>query len=576
MSETVTTYDDLSQVAGSVSAMAAACVISTVYSTSDIFFATVPTQYQPFYFLVVRRCQQFYDGFVPELHGTTQWVFSTRLAAALCGGVANKIVGPKVGFRAGAGTSDYETVSWLSHQWAEQVDFSTFLRQATEYAAALSTSLMKINRDQNGVYYPQAVRMDDFTFTADARNELVEAKCLVKAYESTMPLDEKKARGDGAQGDTYFLVERRFFQGAVGVFKWRDQKGREYRVPDDQRVPMCEYQVIKVPVAYGVAQHVLSTGRAAEVGWDELPEDVQKSINKEYGFARVGVPFRLPFATGCLGAWLLPFNGFDGSVPNFPVGKALTRDIFVELAEYDIYESFKNVDVHNGKGQVLTPKSQSMEDVLPAYAVNVAGVMEMRSSASQPGGSPFAPRASNIETLPGQSPDQMKPIVNQFSLRAQDWQTLQDGTLRSIASKIHMSPKVISQALAASQAGGQKTATEVDSDDDSTIDMITLHRGIIAKQVNKLIECVLSCTGHVGNAEVVFGNVGLRSKDKAIDYISKALQAHVITRADAIRELNPELDEEQLQKKIAECQAEEQSDRENETNFPLGAMQGGN
>ena len=83
-----------------------------------------------------------------------------------------------------------------------------------------------------------------------------------------------------------------------------------------------------------------------------------------------------------------------------------------------------------------------------------------------------------------------------------------------------------------------------------------------------MIECLLSSMGKVGNVEVRFGDVALKDKAKATDTIAKQLQAHLISQPDAIRELNPELDEEQVQAKIAACQSEKQQEMQSQSAFP--------
>lgn len=550
---------EMTLVAERVSAMAYASLITTVYTSSDLFFAAAPLQYQPYYFRVVRKCQQFYDGFVPGFHGTNNGIFSSRIAAALCSGLAQKVVGGNVGFRAAAGSNDYETVSWVSHRWAKKVHFSTFSRQAVEYANAFGTSMIKLNRDSMGNFFPQACRMDDFTYSEDGSGNVQDAKTLIVAFAST----DKGDAGQPADGKTYFLVEHRFFVGGVSQAYWYSASGQRYAFPVDERVPMVCYEVCAVPVSYGYQQHILNSYTPAS--WESLPAEIKKSINERYGWIIVNKPMRLPFAAGCLGAWVMKCGGYDGTAPNMPFGKSLLRDIFTELAEYDIYETFKNVDVHNGKGVVFTPKSQDMSDLAPATAVDVAGRQITVPPVAATG--PFQQRADSVQTLPG-DPDTMKPFANQFDLRADQWVTLKNDCLRSMATKLHMSPKVISASLALVEGMGQKTATEIDSDDDSTIEWVTTQREIYSEPLNDMLECLLSSMGKVGNVEVKFGDVALKDKAKATETVVKQLQAHLISQADAIRELNPELDEEQIQAKIAACQAEKSADDMQKSAFP--------
>lgn len=578
-SETVQSTN-LDQAVMAVSEMASACLNSVVYTTSDLFFATAPVQYQPYYFEIVRKCQQFYDGFVPLLHGIGRGVFSTRIAAALCSGLSKKIVGGQIGFKPGAGQADFRCVSWVSHRWSPDVNFNVFARNAVEWALAMGTSLIKLNRDAFGHYYPQTVRMDDFTFATDAKGDLESCRSLVKGYSSTM----RPEPGDGkdgekkAEGLTYFLTELRYFKSGVEEATWIDPTtGQRYVIPIDCREPMAVWEVVQCSVSSGTQHHIL--GNASPVPWEAIPEAVQKAINKDYGWIIVGKPQRLPFAHGCLGAWLMRNDGYDGTMPNMSVGKSLLRDIFTELAEYDIYESYKNIDVFNGQGMVFTPKAVDMSDLAPAIAINAAGEQVQVPVGSLPTGAvpqagnlggAFPVRPRNQQTLPGDE-DKVKPFCNQFELRADEWQKLSDGCLRSMATKLHMSPKVISAALALGGLG-QKTATEVDSDDDSTMDWIEEERENFSHPLNLMIECLLSVNGFVGNAEVKFGNVGLRSKKDQVDIVTKELEAHLISFDDAIRELNPELDEEQIQAKIAACKAEKDQEKADQqmSAFPMG------
>lgn len=580
MADEAVESSNLDRAVMAVTEMAGACLSSVVYTTSDLFFATAPVQYQPYYFEVIRKNQQFYDGFVPALHGIGRGVFSTRIGAALCSGLARKVVGGAVGFRPGAGKADFQCVSWLSHRWAPEVNFRVFARNAIEWALAMGTSLIKLNRDSFGHYYPQTVRMDDFTFSADAQGDLESCRSLVKAYSSTMrpePGDGKEGQRK-AEGLTYFLTELRYFRSGVDHASWVDPAtGQRYVIPIDCREPMAVWQVVQCSVASGTQHHIL--GNAQPLGWDSIPQDVREAINKDYGWILVGKPQRLPFAHGCLGAWLMAAEGYDGTMPNMPVGKSLLRDIYAELAEYDIYESYKNLDVFNGQGMVFTPKAIDMSDLAPAAAVNFSGDPVTVPIGSLPAGNvpqagnlggAFPVRPRNTQTIPGDE-DKVKPFCNQFDLRVDEWQKLSDGCLRSMATKLHMSPKVISAALAIGGVG-EKTATEVDSDDDSTMDWTEEERENFSFPLDKMIECVLSVNGFVGNAEVKFGNVGLRSKKDQVEIVSKELASHLISFEDAIREMNPELDEDQIQAKIAACKAEKDQERADQSMspFPMG------
>ena len=536
-----------------VSAMAVACYLSVVYTSSDMFFALAPSAYQPYYLQVVRRCQQFYDGYVPGLHNNADGIVSSRLGSALCSSLARKIVGSAVGFKNGAGSNDFNAVSWLSHRWAKGNKFTIFCKRSTDYMLGFGTSLIKLNRTADGKYWPDCCRLDDFTFTETADGELKEVRSLIKAYQNVDGLDKDPS--------SYFLVDHRFFKGQAGVSLWTDSEGKRFMFPKEDRIPYVEYEVVRVMNVGGTQSHQL--GNASPVEWDNLPEAVKKAINRDYGAYKIGEPIPLPFSKGCLGAWLLKADGYDGSAPNMPFGKSILRDILIDLAQYDIIQSFASRDINNGQGQVLTPKALDMSDMAQQVVRKADGTETTMTIANDP----YSPRSANYQMPDGQDINSNKPIVNQFDLRADQWRALLDGKLRDIATKLNLSPKVLSASLAQDQPS-QKTATEVDSDDDSTVDWVETMRGCVADQLNELIEELLSVNGINGNAEVKFGNVGLRSKAKALADIQVELQNHLITTEEAIRELHPEMDEDQIQLLIAKCNAEKQADKESQPLFP--------
>ncbi len=509
-------------------AVANAVSLSKTYSSNDSFFSNAPEVYQPYYHSIMRKNQQWYDGYVPGIHDNTDAIYSTHLASAICSGLANKTVGSEIGFKMGSGSTDREALEFISHHWAKEVKFQTFCRQAIEYAYAMGNSLIKLNSDNQGNLYPSAVRGDMYVFTEDNRGNLTDLKCLVDVSSST----------DNAQ-DSFMLIEHRYLETCTEAKKWTSSDGKTFVFEIGKQYPYVEYQVIKCAVAIG-GKHGETVYTTSNVKFEQLPRDVQVAINKNYGAYKIGQKIPLPFKSGCLGAWNLKANGYDGNCPNMPFGKSILKDIWVELAEYDIYTSFCDKDVNNGQGTIYTPKSMDISDLqIPVADDNGSTLMPYSDTLK---------KMKNQQVMDGVDPDKVKPIVNQFALRANEWESLQDNCLRRMSAKLHMSPKVIASFLGKEQV--EKTATEINSDDDSTIDWVKTQRSIFKPCFDDMIECVLTKMGKVGNVVVRFGNIGNKSRNLLLSELIPMLQMHLITHEEAMRELFDDKDENQLNELI--------------------------
>lgn len=530
--------------ADSYAAVGNAVSLSKTYSSSDCFFSNAPLAYQPYYFHVMRKCQQFYDGYVPGIHDNSDGIYSTRMAASICGGLANKTVGAEIGFRCGSGEADRKALEYVGHRWSKKVHLQTFCRQAIEYAYALGNSLIKINVASNGDRWVSAVRGDQYVFAEGAMGELTDVKCLVNAYSDT----------DGKKNDVYMLIEHRFLKNSPKKAKWRNSEGEEFEFEADSQIPYVSFEVVKADVAYGMKLDALYVAQPIK-NFDDIPKSVVRAINKDYGSYKLNEPMPMPFPSGNIGAWNLKSNGYDGNVPNMPFGKSILKDIWVELAEYDIYTSFCDKDVNNGQGTVFTPKSMDITDLNPSIGVDQNG-MELVSTPREA----YRKVVSNIQVLDGVDGEKSKPFVNQFSLRAQEWERLQDNCLRRMAAKLHMSPKVIASFLG--KEAVDKTATEIDSEDDTTVDWVRIQRSIFKPCFDELIETVLSSEGINGNVEMRFGSIGSKSRKIMLDEIAIMMEHNLISRTEAMRELFEDKDEIQLNELIDETKKEMEEQRD--------------
>ena len=123
-----------------------------------------------------------------------------------------------------------------------------------------------------------------------------------------------------------------------------------------------------------------------------------------------------------------------------------------------------------------------------------------------------------------------------------------DDCLKRIAVKWGMSPKILSSFLAQGQA--QMTATQIDSEDDISIAFITQTRANFKGAINRLLETTLNVYGYTHDVDIQFASPSIVNKDRILDRVLKKLEAGLIDIEEAIREINPDEDEETIQAKV--------------------------
>jgi hypothetical protein len=478
------------------------------------------------------------DGYVLDFHDGEQGIFSTRIGTALVNGIGNQIVGKKILFKKAGKSNDNSTLNFISKEWQTKANFQNSIRNAIKYAVGLGTSLLKVNKSGPDLWL-EALRLDNFYFESDFRGNLVEVTCMLKKYSATL-VDKKE--------NEYYLVERRFFK-KVKTKSVNQINGKWQTFEAIEREPYVEYLVHRYN-GQTMNNQSYDPNLKQDISWKSVPSNVRDSIMRDYNLIQIGVPQKLPFKDW-LGCELLKFDDGDITLPQIPFGTSALSDIIAYLMTYDLAWSYYMRDMYQGKGFVLLPK-------------NFAKVLD-RAKAGAFGGLD----ESLYQNYSTTDPDKAKPEKVQFELRAEEWERIQDNILKKIATQKGLSPKTIASYL--TQATSQKTATEIDAEDDSTIAYIETKRGIFEIPINNLLEKVLNYYGKCENVEVKFATPTLVNKDKVIDREIRKLDAGLTTPEEAIKAIYDEDDEEQIQERISKLvkykEAEEAKQIANPMNY---------
>lgn len=529
------------------------------YSNSSVFYSLVNYSFLQYYQKVVRKSQEWLDGYDPAFHKAQNGIFSSRIGAKITNGITKQIFGRGLVFVKGAGQADDQTVDFISHKWQDQAKFGRFVKNIIGYTTSLGTALGKINvkfKNNKQELWVQALRQDYFYFSVDSEMNLTKVTCYIRAFQTT---DNKEY--------SYVLVEERYFKEEPETFT-KELNGKVMEFPKlgcYKRTPYATYRIFRINNTS--ENNTLAANSGSGIDYKSLPKEIKDLLKKEYSAVVLDKEQKLPFVDS-LGCYLFFNEGGDITHPSMPFGRALMFDCLTDFMEYDLERSFAIRDLFNSKGIVGVPKAltQSSFTGVPQGTNghdpldSSAGNFNVAPSNMNPFGQKIP---AGYEVVEGLDPENQKPIISQFEIRAQEHETKQNNILKSIATTIGMSPRVIASYLV---QGNEKTAEQTHSEDDTITEWIKTHRQDYVEVLNVMLEDILNFYGKPGNVEVRFASDGLVSNERQLEIIGKKLELGIIDLEDAVREVYPDLDEVQLAEKIQKAKAQQQQNQQMEQN----------
>lgn len=512
------------------------------FNNSTVFYSLINSAFLPYYQQVVRKAQQWLDGYDPAFHKGD--MVSTRIASKLMNGFKTSLFGQGLVFIEGKGTTDkqHRALNFISHEWLEYSNLQRAVKQLIGYCLPLGTAALKLNKRSDGKFWVEALRMDYFYYSISGYSKVEEFTSFIRIFQT---VENNK--------ENYFLVEKRYFNKVDVPFE-DTIKGKKITFKKKVKKPLVRYDVYRydgIVTSNTMPSEVKSLDNKTPCDYKNLPSFVKEILRKEYGTVKIGEPAVLPFRDDELGVEIFFNEEGDITNPSLPVGRALVFDCLADFMEYDMEKSFAMTDLYNSKGIVGLPKSLSQSQVA---VPGTGGNLVKNSTFGQlniPG----------YEYVPGLDPQTQKPIVTQFEIRAQEHETKQNAILKSIAVTVGVSPRAIASFLI---QNGEKTDDQIQSEDDSITQWVKCHRKDYLPGINRIIEIVLNQNGYSDNIEARFSSDGLLKGDKMLDSIQKRMELGMLSLEDAIREYYPDLDEAQLQEKISKAKIANQQKQEQE------------
>lgn len=493
------------------------------YLSREAFYANIAPEYSSYMRRWVKHALQWYDGWVPYFHSNEQGIFSTRIASALVDGAAKKVIGGRIFYK----NTNKETnnpgeinkaLQFIASDWAKKTKFSKEIKRATTFAAAAGSSLLKLNKDDDGLW-AEALRFDSFYPIVGARGKLLEVICFLRNFTKTSDMTK-----NGQHVESFYVIEHRYF-------------GQYTRLDGSiiDNAPLVEYKIIKNTGTVVNGQDYGSKG--TRIKFRDLPRDVRENIGSSYSFIRFDKPMILPFNEH-LGAVLVNWTDGVSNLPELPFGDSLLSNIIPYLQSWDYYFSAFNTDMYIGRGQVIMPNFMQKKSVQgdDGYYSGKNGLM-------------FTP-------APGMPTDENKPLPVQFDLRSTSWKEIRDMLMQNIAINTRMNISTIASFL--QDTTGNKTAREISTEESETALFVDDKREIIERPINELLTIVLRYYGYNDDVVIRWAQAGLSNVYTRTEMIATAVQNGFCSKYKAIQMFDQDDDAYQIQEEYKRCVEDEE------------------
>lgn len=504
------------------------------FISRSTFYAMIGPLYYSFMSRFVRNWLWWNDGYVPYFHNSERGIPSTHIGGALVDKIAKKVVGGRVMFKnagkdASANNAN-DALLFIGTDWANNTNFESVIKKAARYAAAAGTALVKLNKDDKGLW-AEALRFDQFICSVGPRGNVEEAKCFLQLFTDLGVRNYKE--GDSFTG--YYVVEYRHFD---------DYKRATGEIIHN--APVVEYAIHRQSGSITNGQYI-SQNMAERVPFKELPTKIRRAVGKAYSGIRFDTPTLLPFVDH-LGAELVRWTDGVNGLPELPFGESFLAPIIAYLQSWDYYYAAANTDMYLGRGRVMVPKQ---------FIAQGNDQAEYNSGLDS-----F--QYTQWQTT---DPEGQKPLPIQFDLRATSWSEIRNRLIQDISINTGVSATTIASFLNDSSA---KTAREISTEENETAEYVNDQRAILEKPINRLLSIVTKYYGYSDQVVVRWSISGLTNRYTNAEIITMGLNAGFISRRKGVQMFNFDDDEAQVQEEYDAIVKEQESARNQFPDDPFG------
>lgn len=474
----------------------------------DQFYAIVPDNLKYYYINAVRRCIQWFEGYVPEVHKSGAGVFSTGIGTTVVREAVKLTLGGEVFFAnkyaERSGNKQNNPTLKEFNKWGERVNFQNVIRQFVTYAAAGGTSMLVTYVDNNGDLNLRPLRLDQMFYKTDVSGRIIDFTAYLASYSPKTPQGE--GRKDYERD--FYVVERRYY--------------------NDRFEPCIKYAVHEQVgnTATGQSFSITST---TERQWAQLPDGVKKYLGRDFPKIKFGVENPLYFADRELGLYPLNWT-VENRIPELRIGESILLPILGYLLEFEIEEAHFVTDMYISKGKVLVP-TQMQNPTDEKYQGYYSGFDNLVFTRN-----------------PMQNLDDQKPMAIQFEMRSNEHARNRNNIAEKIAAASGYSGSDLFSFLR-DAVGGSKTATQIAAEDKKTVATILEKRGLIKNALEPFMQLWKSFYKQSDDITMRFSSEAITNKMVTIDSM-RMLKEIGLSNYDLYKLQFPDYDDDQINEMV--------------------------
>lgn len=477
-----------------------------------LFFVFAPTPYLTYYWTVVRRNLEWYNGYVTGIHN--QGILSTKTGARICKMSANLTLGGGVSFQGAEEQEDFLTNFYKTRKVYPK------LKRVAPMLNAIGFMLSKVDINAKGELDMSFIPGNRYFAQTDADGNVLEFYACIN-FVTADATDMGDCSQTGREG--YYLVEERFYH-----------DGR----------PCVRYRVYKGATLATAPTFTGGTSGTKGIAFDDLPSHVQRMIIQKCAGYKLNKVYVLPFDS--IGARVTR-NSFSATgVDDYACfADSTLADVHTQLYELDLTKTQKNEHKYINQDFMIMPDNMIME---------ISGdKAKARLYESRNGYSGVNKRIAKGATY--SDPTKAVPYVYSPPLKIADYNADIMQIHNEIAAQTEFSPVTIAGYL---RNGVEKTATEITADENATRLTIRTKRELLADDLNYLNGIILKHYGIGDGSEcvTVFKEGSLSNPRLETELIIRKLDSGLITQEMAIQEANPQLSKRECEKVLVQAQEE--------------------
>lgn len=469
------------------------------------FIDMIPEPYKTYYIAFVEQSLQWSRGFVPMLHRSD--FFSTGMGYTVCEIFARECM---------SGGYRFETVNEelkaLMEEWAKKDNLDEDFSRMFFDSNAGGNALLVLT-PVNGEVYCAAYPINRFFFQIGRNGKVTRATILNRF---------------SAGEDAYYAKEQRLYM-----------NGEPY-----YRVKLGKGTLVVSPTWNGA-------------GLTEVPDVIAGQWEFNYGNIKPNTWYKLPLNS--LGVYNIPNKPLAAGVGDLPGYSDSTLYTALDiLYSIDYNYTQAQVDMYMGKTTTFVPKQLGGAAIETSrnYIVDGKSYIDAISESRNPLEEQFMTAIQNgIDGKP------IQPTMLQPDLRGEAHKYIRDSDLELLASKVGLSSSTLANHLVYNHS---KTATEVNSEQDTTESSVNIKRKLASTGINDMLCDVAAFYGYTDKVEIAWGRSGTNTlqQNQALlaDY-----QSGVLPLKEYLKKRWNDLSEEEIEVWAAEVENERDKKVKRET-----------